>query len=110
MDKPARCACPPLQCFGTSGPACAAVQDRTSQRDKRATVSGAAAATAPRYRLLMRGERVQLDDERLNDDCETWAPVERWTFSCGYDPVCFVPMRRRVDALPQSEGPNGGSP
>lgn len=56
-----------------------------------------------RYRLLERGEPVLPGDERLEDDCKAWSPVERWTFRAGYDPACFVPMRRRAHETPASQ-------
>ena len=47
-----------------------------------------------RYRLLLKGERIQRGDQCLNDDCETWSDVSTIVLRCDYNPAVFVPHRR----------------
>ena len=47
------------------------------------------------FRMLKLNEPIQKTDESLNDDCETWSPVNRWAVGMGYDSRVFVPVRRR---------------
>lgn len=54
--------------------------------------------TTRRYRLLMRGEVIQRGDESLNDDAETWSPVQPISIRMPYNPAVLVPVRRLVDA------------
>jgi len=51
--------------------------------------------TTARYRLLESGERIQPGDEHLNDDAETWSPVQPM-FCIPYRPAVLMPVRRRV--------------
>ncbi len=50
---------------------------------------------APRWRLLRRGEPIQLTDEGLQDDCITWVPMVGWEVGMTYEPCALVPIRRR---------------
>ena len=50
-----------------------------------------------RYRLLERGERIDVGDERLLDDCLTWEVIANgWEIGKTYDACAFVPMRRKT--------------
>lgn len=49
----------------------------------------------PRWRLLRRGEAIQLSDEGLQDDCVTWLPMVGWEVGMTYEPCALVPIRRR---------------
>ncbi len=61
-----------------------------------------ATACSPRWRLLTEGDKIQVGDELLRDDCETWEAYEAYPdpghhfIGCGYTPNLFVPIRRRI--------------
>jgi hypothetical protein len=55
-----------------------------------------ACGSAPAWRLLTRGEPIQMGDEGLQDDCTTWLPVVGWEVGMSYNPGFLVPMRRRA--------------
>jgi hypothetical protein len=50
---------------------------------------------SPRWRLLRRGEPIQLSDEGLQDDCITWLPMVGWEVGMTYEPCSLVPIRCR---------------
>jgi hypothetical protein len=52
------------------------------------------------YRLIRPGECIQIGDEGLQDDCETWKPIVGWEAGMEYNPVLLVPMRRRSTSPP----------
>ena len=63
-----------------------------------------------RYRLLLKGERIQRGDQCLNDDCETWSDVSTIVLRCDYNPAVFVPHRRPTpNALAQADAACGVS-
>ena len=55
-----------------------------------------ARVSASAWRLLTRGEPIQMGDEGLQDDCTTWLPVIGWEVGMPYNPCFLVPMRRRA--------------
>jgi len=61
-----------------------------------------------KYRLLTEDDVIQVGDELLNDDCETWddkhyASKEengRWFLGIKFSPLLFMPHRRKVSDKP----------
>jgi len=49
----------------------------------------------PRWRLLRRGEPIQMSDEGLQDDCVSWLPMVGWEVGMTYEPGVLVPIRRK---------------
>lgn len=47
------------------------------------------------YRLLVRGDVVRAGDEVLHDDCRQWIALAGWEIGMVYDPLVFVPVRRK---------------
>lgn len=70
--------------------------------DRDASARRSAATCSPRWRLLTEGDKIQVGDEMLRDDCETWEAYEAYPapghhfIGCGYTPNLFVPIRRRI--------------
>ncbi len=52
--------------------------------------------SSTQFRLLKPGERIEKDDEYLEDDCKTWSNVSHIMLRCEYNPLLFVPHRRIV--------------
>lgn len=57
------------------------------------------------YRLLTDGEIVEVGDESLNDDCESWTKVVGWNVGRRYHSGVLVPFRRgiRLATTPQAD-------
>ena len=50
--------------------------------------------TEHRYRLLDHHEVIELGDQVLNDDCQTWGGLVGWEVGMVYEPGVMVPIRR----------------
>jgi hypothetical protein len=57
-----------------------------------------------KYRLLVKDEIIEVGDEYLNDDCETWSKVQAkgaplylcWMVGQHFSGSVFMPFRREV--------------
>jgi hypothetical protein len=49
-----------------------------------------------KYRMLTEDDHIQKGDEFLEDDAETWTPVDWHFYSCAYGKKLFVPHRRPI--------------
>ena len=50
------------------------------------------------YRLLTKKDTIQAGDEVLSDDTLSWLPLRGWEIGLQYNPLLFVPVRRRVQS------------
>lgn len=50
----------------------------------------------PKYRLVKQGEPIEVGDQVLTDDCETWCELSGWEKGLPYVPGFYQPLRRRV--------------
>lgn len=50
--------------------------------------------TGHRYRLLTQGEAIQVGDQHLSDDAETWSAVPPHACGMAYRPAVLMPVRR----------------
>jgi hypothetical protein len=51
------------------------------------------------YRLLGTNEIIRQGDEHLNDDAETWGPVNRWAVGLAWNGGMFQPVRRPLAGM-----------
>ena len=59
--------------------------------------------SAPRYRLLERGEVMQRGDQSLDEDAETWNDLTPIGFGLQYNSAFFMPIRRPLTPTPYKE-------